>query len=87
MTWSRLSCSRGKTFAQYWQEFLSRSKTLLRVSFSSLHGSLSKKVRRITRGSRIVRLGVWTVSSSAMGGLWSEKLIQSSIENVRKSSS
>jgi len=35
---------------------LSRSNTLLRVSFSSLQGSLSKNVSRITRGNRIVRV-------------------------------
>ena len=33
------------------EEFLSRSNTLLRVSLSSLQGSLSKKVSRITRGA------------------------------------
>ena len=38
-------------------------------------------------GARIVLLGVWTVSSSATGGLLIEKSIQSIIEKVLKSSS
>ena len=49
--------------------------------------SLSKKVSRITRGNRIVRVGVCTISIFSIGGLLVEKSIQSSMENVRKSSS
>src|SRR5690606_19312455 len=69
ITWSRLSSSVGKTLAQYWQVALSRSKTLPRVSFSSLEGSLSNHVSRITRGSRITVRGVCTASISSTGGL------------------
>jgi len=52
MTWSRLSCfARQRARAQYWQVALSRSKTLLRVSFSSLQGKpVEKTVSRMTRG-------------------------------------
>src|SRR5205809_6718083 len=52
-TWSRFKSLRSKVWPQYWQVFLSRSKTLWRVNFTSFFGNRSKSSRTITRGTRI----------------------------------
>ncbi|OLE11942.1 MAG: hypothetical protein AUG52_05160 [Verrucomicrobia bacterium 13_1_20CM_3_54_17] len=51
-------------FPQYWQVFLSRSKTLCRVNFTSFFGSRSNKSNTITRGTRIFHEIVVTISGS-----------------------
>src|SRR5438094_659752 len=68
ITWSRFRSLRSKTLPQYWQVFLSRSKMLCRVNLTSFFGRRSKSRRTMTRGIRILKETVWTISSS--GSRW-----------------
>src|SRR5882762_2647899 len=81
MTWSRFKSVRSKTSPQYWQVFLSRSKTLCRVNFTSFFGSRSKSSSTITRGTRIFHEIVVTTSWS---GAVAEKSRQLAKSCVRK---
>src|SRR5882724_8432390 len=53
MTWSRFRSFRSKISPQYWQVFLSRSKMLCRVNFTSFFGIRSYMKSRMMRGRRM----------------------------------
>ena len=72
--WSRFNSLRSKTFPQYWQVFLSRSKILCRVNLTSFFGRRSYTPSKITRGSRILNEMVWMLSGC---GCCCEKLCHS----------
>src|SRR5881398_3429758 len=80
-TWSKFKSFRSKRLPQYWQVFLSRSKTLWRVNFTSFFGKRSKSRSTITRGTRIFHEIVVTTSWS---GAPAEKSRQLSKSWVRK---
>jgi len=88
--WSRLRSLRSKSSPQYWQVFLSRSKTLCRVNFTSFFGSRSNTSSTITRGIRILNEMVVTNSwsgafvdrSRQLSKSWVEKLVASSDETI-----
>src|SRR5271156_4251443 len=62
-TWSRFKSLRSKTSPQYWQVFLSRSKILCRVNFTSFFGIRSYMNNRMMRGTRMRKEMPWTDSS------------------------
>src|SRR5476649_1062323 len=80
MTWSRFKSLRSKTSPQYWQVFLSRSKMLCRVNFTSFFGIRSYMSSRMTRGTRMRKEMAWTDSSC---GADSERLRHSGKLKVR----
>src|SRR5213078_2340202 len=61
-TWSKFRSFLSNAWPQYWQVFLSRSKMLCRVNLTSFFGSRSNTTRRITRGTRIRKETVRTLS-------------------------
>src|SRR5664280_167314 len=63
VTWSRFRSLRSKLLPQYWHVFLSRSKMLCRVNFTSFLGTRSNTTSRITRGIRILNEMVLTDSA------------------------
>src|SRR6185436_18710321 len=64
ITWSRFRSLRSQVLPQYWHVFLSRSKMLCRVNFTSFLGRRSKRRRTMTRGTRIFHEIVVTISCS-----------------------
>src|SRR5581483_186643 len=91
MTWSRFKSFRSKCLPQYWQVFLSRSKMLWRVNFTSFFGNRSNTKSTITRGMRILNEIVFTTSCSGaladrsrqLSKSWVIKLFASSDETTR----
>src|SRR5688500_20334245 len=50
-TWSRFKSLRSKSFPQYWQRFLSRSKMLWRGDFTPFFRTRTKSIRTKRRGT------------------------------------
>ena len=72
---------RSKSVPQYWQVFLSLSKTFNRVNLTSFFGSRSKRQRTMILGTLILSEMVWSILGS---GLESEKCRQLKKSCVRK---